>query len=467
MKKALVMLLTLAMLFSCLVVGVAEEAAYCPPYSLEDCDESWILSDGMLGDGTRYVDTYYEGVSAFYLDGVLVQYSYFNEDRSQCYYFSWNHELNSIGVYIENAVLYTYDGGETWVKFDYITGEESVGELPEDVVLENLPALGAPIKFEMKLVQNIEDVDTRFGAVWDLVDGEGNPAGKMFSTQRMDMYFDNEGKLTEYSYWNEDYSQNVNYTADNELRYINYHTEDGKHYFYWAADNAWSEDIYDEENDSWNVVELEALPEGIEIDVLPPLGEVKSKNVWYLDNTMGVVGLSLRDTFPGLTNKWYNVVPVDLTVDGTTVIPMVASNLFFISNAYVTVDGDNVTVTCDDLPKFGNGWIIDECVAWFTSVDQITTEWLDAPASDLAFGQTISRANDLGDAEIALLFICNHVTYRQPYFDNGAELTRYWPNLTEWKAYRANLTTMLDKMIVVASPDAEMVASPAADDVAE
>ncbi len=180
--------------------------------------------------------------------------------------------------------------------------------------------------------------------------------------------------------------------------------------------------------------------------------------VWYPDNTMGLVGLPLRDTFPGLTSKWYHVVPVDLTVDGTTTIPMVASNLFFISNAHVTVDGDNVTVTYDGLPKFGNGWIIDECVAWFTSVDQITTEWLDAPESDLEFGQTISRANDLGDAEIALLFVCNHLTYRQPYFDDGAALTRYWPNLTEWKEYRTHLTTMLDQMYLVTdSPAAELV----------
>lgn len=181
--------------------------------------------------------------------------------------------------------------------------------------------------------------------------------------------------------------------------------------------------------------------------------------IWYPDNTMGLVGLPLRDTFPGLTSKWYHVVPVDLTVEGTTTIPMVASNLFLISNAHVTVEGDNVTVTYDGLSPHGYGWVNDECVAWFTSVDQITTEWLNAPESDLEFGQTISRANDLGNAEIALLFVCNNITYRQPYFTNDAYLPRYWHNLEQWKAYRADLTVLLNQMnAVVASPAAETVA---------
>lgn len=180
--------------------------------------------------------------------------------------------------------------------------------------------------------------------------------------------------------------------------------------------------------------------------------------IWYPDNTMGLVGLPLRDTFPGLTSKWYHVVPVDLTVEGTTTIPMVASNLFLISNAHVTVEGDNVTVTYDGLSPHGYGWVNDECVAWFTSVDEITTEWIANPESDLEFGQTISRANDLGNAEIALLFVCNHVTYRQPYFTNDAYLPRYWHNLEQWKAYRADLTALLDQMTIVASPAAEAVA---------
>lgn len=421
-------------------------------------------------DGTIYSYTYEVGdVYANYnAEGKLMNYHFESEDGNQFISYSWNHELNQIGVNTKDGWMYSNDG-QNWYQWvwDEETGESNQveTELPEGTEVEEMPALGEPAEFDRLPVQDIADLETRLGWTWEEEDEEGNVTTEFYSDElAMHMTFDAEGKLVSYSHWTENWEQYATYSPDNKLLYAEFRTEEGKLLSYNAGEDAWYERIFDENGDYVEDVKLEEVPENT--DILPPLTG-KPDAVWYPDNTMGVVGLSLRDTFPGLTKKWYNVVPVDLTREGTTVIPMVASNLFFISNAYVTVDGDNVTVTYDDLPKFGNGWIIDECVAWFTSVDQITTEWLDAPASDLAFGQTISRANDLGDAEIALLFICNHVTYRQPYFDNGAELPRYWPNLTEWKAYRANLSAMLDQMTVVASPDAEMVASPAADDVAE
>ena len=426
---------------------------------------SWTDEEGNIGGYSYELGELWANYDA---DGRLQSYYYDSEDGNLTYNYSWNHELIQIGIRTEEGWLYSEDG-ENWYQWvwDEEAGESNKvdAELPEGTEVETLPALGEPAEFDRLPVQDIADLETRLGWTWEEEDEEGNVTTEFYSDElAMHMTFDAEGKLVSYSHWTENWEQYATYSPDNKLLYAEFWTEEGKLLSYNAGEDAWYERIFDENGDYVEDVKLEEVPENT--DILPPLTG-KPDAVWYPDNTMGVVGLSLRDTFPGLTKKWYNVVPVDLTREGTTVIPMVASNLFFISNAYVTVDGDNVTVTYDDLPKFGNGWIIDECVAWFTSVDQITTEWLDAPASDLAFGQTISRANDLGDAEIALLFICNHVTYRQPYFDNGAELPRYWPNLTEWKAYRANLSAMLDQMSIVASPDAEMVASPAADDVAE
>lgn len=171
---------------------------------------------------------------------------------------------------------------------------------------------------------------------------------------------------------------------------------------------------------------------------------VKPACTWHPNNTVGLVGLSLRDNYPDLTNKWYNVVPVDLTKDGVQTFRLVASNLFYIGQAAVVVDGDNVTV--EYALANGHGYVKDECLRWFTNVSEITTDFLNTPESDLAFGQTISRSKDLNGQDVALLFICNHVTYRQPYTNSGVNLTRYWPNLDEWKAYREDLNALMERL---------------------
>ena len=168
----------------------------------------------------------------------------------------------------------------------------------------------------------------------------------------------------------------------------------------------------------------------------------KVKYTWYDHNTVGLVGLSLRDM--GITDKWYNVVPVDLTQDGVQVLDLVGSNLFHIGKAYVTVQDGQVTVDYELFP--GQGYLKDECVQWFTSLDDITTDFLNNPTSDVAFGQELSIADDLGGAETAILFICNHVTYRQPYNGDNGYLSRYWPNRQRWIDYRAELTELLEGM---------------------
>lgn len=409
-------------------------------------------------------------------NGELLYYGYESEDGKQTASYNWNHGLNQIGIELEDGSWMYSEDGETWGywEWDEEAGESTWvdAELPEGTVIADLPALGTPAEFDRVPVQNIEDLETRLGWVYEEEDEEGNVITVFYSNElAMHMYFDAEGALISYDFWAEDWSEYAEYTADNELLYYETWTEDGKGYIYDAEKDAWYERVFDENGDEQDPVELEKQPEGVE--VAPPL-TAEPDEVWYPDNTMGVLGLPLRDTVPGLTNKWYHVVPVDLTVDGTTAIPLVASNLYFISNAYVTVAGDSVTVTYDGLPKNGNGWISDECVAWFTSLDQITTEWLNAPESDLAFGQEISRANDLGNAEIALLFVCNRVTYRQPYYDNDTYLPRYWPNLAQWKAYRADLTALLNVQdpnaaeAVVETPVADTVVdSPVADDVVD
>lgn len=169
---------------------------------------------------------------------------------------------------------------------------------------------------------------------------------------------------------------------------------------------------------------------------------------WYSHNTLGLVGLPLRDLYPDLTDKWYNVVPVDLTIQGRQTYPLVASNLYYMGEAYVDILDGNVTVSYDTP---GNQWtaylaIEDECLAWFTKASDVTSDFLQAPSSDFRFGQPVSIHDTLGGADTALLFICNRVTYRQPCLGDTGYLTRYWPNRREWKQYRDSLMPLLEQL---------------------
>lgn len=186
---------------------------------------------------------------------------------------------------------------------------------------------------------------------------------------------------------------------------------------------------------------------------------------WYPGNTMGVAGYSLRDL--GITDKWYNVCPVNLTKNGIYEIPMVASNRVVIGNAIVTVDGDDVTVTYEtEKADDGRLTVDSECVKWFKSIDEITADFCAAPTSEIAFGDTVSK-EELGD--VAYLFICNGVSYSQPVTNYGKFLPGYYSNSPDWKAYRANLDAMVAELAPAAeeAPAEEVAEEAPAEEVVE
>ncbi len=190
-------------------------------------------------------------------------------------------------------------------------------------------------------------------------------------------------------------------------------------------------------DDLKNVTKLE-----VDIFVTDTQGELPEEPdydyKWYPNNTMGVAGYSLRDM--GITDKWYNVVPVNLTENGIYKIPLCASNMVVIGNAIVTVNGDEVTVTYETQHATpGNLTINSECVKWFKSIDEITADFCAAPTSDIAFGDVVNKA-DLGD--VAYLFICNGVTYCQPITSNGIFLAPYHYDAPVWQDYRAGLDAL-------------------------
>ena len=147
------------------------------------------------------------------------------------------------------------------------------------------------------------------------------------------------------------------------------------------------------------------------------------EGTWYGNNTMSLIGLSLRDMYPALTDRWYQVVPVDLTKEGVFRYATAASNIYYIGSCIVTIkDG---TVTTDYTLPYGEVYPQSDCLMWFTDISEITTNFLNNPIGTFEFGKPYSIRDDLKGKEIALLFICNHITYRVPLTGNAAMPVRY------------------------------------------
>lgn len=221
----------------------------------------------------------------------------------------------------------------------------------------------------------------------------------------------------------------------------------------WMSNNQtelpWGHETWDGEEGTMTVVDPDALTNVSEIEVdffvtdtqgalpEPPVLEYEYK--WYPNNTMGVAGISLRDK--GITDKWYNVVPVDLTTNGIYEIPMIASNMVQIGTASVAVEDGQATVTYETTHASAGHLVTgDECLAWFGSIEEITDEFCDAPTSELAFGEAVD-VSAYGD--VAYLFICNRVTYSQPVTNNGVYLPAYLPKEKQWVDYRTALEALM------------------------
>ena len=106
----------------------------------------------------------------------------------------------------------------------------------------------------------------------------------------------------------------VVFDGDKKIVRAEYETDDGEIYF---DGTGW----YDENGTPVSGPDLSFMRQYLDYQAID--GE------WYHNNTMSLLGLSLRDMYPNLTNKWYQVVPVDLTQDGVFRFSTVASNEYY------------------------------------------------------------------------------------------------------------------------------------------
>ncbi|MBR6164827.1 MAG: hypothetical protein IKQ45_02730 [Clostridia bacterium] len=162
---------------------------------------------------------------------------------------------------------------------------------------------------------------------------------------------------------------------------------------------------------------------------------------WY-SNTVCVLGLPLRELDPELTDRWYQIVPVDVSADAVYTYPMVAGSIYYLGECRVTVR--NGQVTTDYLLPEGRVFPKEHCLMWFTSLNEITAEFLDNPVSSFRFGEPVSVAEKLNGQRSALLFICNRASYRMPVlYSEESVLRRFYSTNAEVTALRAEMTELL------------------------
>lgn len=246
--------------------------------------------------------------------------------------------------------------------------------------------------------------------------------------------YDENGKLSAYGY--RDSSGNA-YALDAGGDVLGVDMVQGDVRYVWTEQTGW---LQFDPDCPLTVVGTDA-PEGF---TFRQVERLVSSSHWYPDNTIGVAGLPLKEEVEGITDKWYNVVPVDLSIQGQQIIPLVASAQFVIGEARVDVQGDDVTVRY----TLGSNVteVVRETVRWFTSLEDITKGFCNSPHSDMRFGEPVSIQNDLHGSDVALLFIYIKGTYYENYANLNDAPNLYRKYEPEWVAWRDHLHALLRQM---------------------
>ena len=188
------------------------------------------------------------------------------------------------------------------------------------------------------------------------------------------------------------------------------------------------------------------MPVVIDTDYIPSIQNDITRTRYFDDNTVCIAGYMLRQMDPELTDRWYTVMPIDLTANGTTKLQMVASNMYYFGYCYVTVADGRVWVRM----AYPNGHmkVKDECIAIFTSMNELTPEYLENPVGNIVSGHSLSIEDQLDGAEMGLLFIRNVVDYRQPFYGGSGWLKRWWRNSADWKEYFDERQWAMDEFLL-------------------
>lgn len=173
-------------------------------------------------------------------------------------------------------------------------------------------------------------------------------------------------------------------------------------------------------------------------------GPGKPAHVWYPSNTLTTAGLAFRDEKPGLTDKWYQFVPLDLSRDGEQQFELVGGSVYLLGKVTVTVAGDSVTVDYRiSHGKHGNVMMESEFFTLFPDLAGVTSVEMEDLGEGYSFGQPLSIEKDLkGDTRV-LLFVRNVATFSDHVSPEIAR-TRYWHKLPSRVQMREALRSLMD-----------------------
>ena len=283
---------------------------------------------------------------------------------------------------------------------------------------------------------------TRYDSDWNeyIFDSNGRFCEFAYDKSGVRVRFNTRGVMT--SYGHEAYRNMVVwFTEAGDVVCAEYDERDGGVAADWEPGYGWYVDTLDSRKklsldvpSPWNAKRLLSADEEAEA----------AEVTHYPNNTICVAGLTLQEADSSLPDKWYNVLPIDLTEDGRQVYQLMISNMFLIGEVYVDVWGDEVTVSVS-LLESGAVRPLSWYGRWFTSYGDVTSASIEATDGGFSFGEPLSIADDLGGADAALLFIRGKATYYQPFRD-GTTLTRYWRNKDEWKEFRQGLQEILPRV---------------------
>lgn len=270
-------------------------------------------------------------------------------------------------------------------------------------------------------------------------DSEGRFCEFAYADDSVRVRFNTRGVMTSYGY--EAFrSMTVWFTEAGDVVCAEYDEGDGGIAADWEPGYGWYVDtINGREKLSLDV------PSPWDAKRILPGKEVETAEVThYPNNTICVAGLTLQEASPTLPDKWYNVLPIDLTQDGRQVYQLMISNMFLVGEVYVDVWGDEVTVSAS-LLESGAVRPLSWYGRWFTSLSEVTGTSIESTEGGFVFGEPLSISEDLGGADAALLFIRGKASYYQPFRD-GTALTRYWRNKDEWKEFREDLQELMPRV---------------------
>lgn len=160
--------------------------------------------------------------------------------------------------------------------------------------------------------------------------------------------------------------------------------------------------------------------------------------IYFPNNTASTQGLRFRDMKPELGRKWFMFTPVDLSADGEQIIPIIASNAYYVGKAMVNVADGAVTVTYE-FPKAVK--VKSEFLTLFADLASVSTvNPAELAEQAFTFGEPINIEEALGGDTKVLLY----TNFVIDYNDSIRGVTRFFTGNKDYRAAVAAMKELMD-----------------------